>query len=380
MPKRNPYPGVYQLPGGGYRYMVREPQPDGTERQRWYSLNAAGERYASRREAHEARIAHLARIANPTPQWSSESVGAYLEQWFAGRQISDNSRITHRSILRTRILPHLGTIPLRDLTPAHIRAWHATLAPHYSPTSINAAHVLLSTALRAAVDWELVPRNAASRVTPPRVAVNIPDPWLPEQVRAFLLASEGHRHETLYRVLLSTGVRIGEVLSLRWRDVDLHGRQVTITRTITRSIDRGTVFSATPKTPSGRRTIPLTDTTVTLLERHHDRQLFARRMMDDRWQDHDLVFAGRHGNPLSAPPIRSQFERLLETAGLPRVRLHDLRHTAATLMLAQGTPVHVVARILGHADPAITLRMYAHYLPAFGRDAIDSLEHLFVAR
>lgn len=381
MPKRNPYPGVYQLPGGGYRYMVREPQPDGTERQRWYSLNAAGERYSSRREAHEARIAHLARIANPTPQWSSESLGAYLETWQRGRRNwGASSRNHYRSMIRVRILPHLGHIPLRDLTAIDIEAWHVTLdEAGYAATTINATHFVLSAALTDAVEREMLSRNVAQRVTPPRPTTSIPEPWLPDQVRAFLSVSDQHHNAAVWRLLLSTGMRSGELLGMRWRDIDWQGRQVTIQRTITRNERGQRIVGDTTKTSASRRVIPLTDLTLTLLRRHQDRQAFVRRVAGDTWQDDDLVVCSRRGTRLDPGTLPAQLKRIAAAAGVPTIRLHDLRHTAATLMLVRGTPVHVVARILGHSDPATTLKRYSHYVPAYGRDAVDDLERLYAA-
>ena len=232
--------------------MVREPDHAGVERQRWYSLDANGVRFATKKDAHEARIAHLGRIANPDPVYSRESLGAFLRTWHAGRpNLSASSRLTSHSVVERRILPHLGTVSLIELSPAHILTWHADLASDYKPSSINAAHVTLSAALNDAVDWDLLPRNVASRVTPPSQSASISDPWTTEQTHAFLTASDAHPSAAAFRILVSTGIRIGELLGLRWQDVQWSKRELTIARTLTRDANGHFIVGETTKSRSG---------------------------------------------------------------------------------------------------------------------------------
>lgn len=171
-----------------------------------------------------------------------------------------------------------------------------------------------------------------------------------------------------------------------WSQADLVARADVPRGTVSRWVNNVSVpppdycrriVGDTTKTSASRRVIPLTDLTLTLLRRHQDRQAFVRRVAGDTWQDDDLVVCSRRGARPDPGTLPAQLKRIAAEAGVPTIRLHDLRHTAATLMLVRGTPVHVVARILGHSDPSTTLKRYSHYVPAYGRDAVDDLERLY---
>jgi integrase len=195
----------------------------------------------------------------------------------------------------------------------------------------------------------------------------------PEQARALLETAEGDRLEALYVLALSTGMRQGELLGLRWRNVDLDGGSLQVRATLQRTRD-GFTFSE-PKTARSCRQVTLTKQAVEALRGHRSRQVEERLQMGGAWEDNGLVFANEVGRPIEAGNlIRRSFHPLLERAGLPKGRFHDLRHTAATLALGKGVHPKIVAEMLGHSQIAVTLDLYSHVTPTMQRQAADALE------
>jgi integrase len=195
----------------------------------------------------------------------------------------------------------------------------------------------------------------------------------PEQVSVLLAAAQGDRLEALYVVAVTTGMRQGELLALRWSDVDLGVRTVRVRATLMET-KSGFEF-AEPKSARSRRQISLTLTASAARRRHRAGQLKQRMRLGPSWTDHDLVFASEVGGPLDGSNIlRRSFHPLLRRAGLPRVRFHDLRHSAATLMLSRGVPLKIVSEILGHSQISITADTYMHVTPGMQREATAALD------
>ena len=197
----------------------------------------------------------------------------------------------------------------------------------------------------------------------------------PEQSRALLAAISADELEALYVLALTTGMRQGELLALKWRDLDLDGGQLHV-RTTVRKL-RGQFLYAPPKTKRSRRAVALTSMAVEALERHRLRQAEMQSAAGSAWQEHDLVFSDALGCPLEGRYVlRHHFRPLLRRAGLPVIRFHDLRHTTATLLLAQGVHPKVVSEMLGHTTIGITLDIYSHVLPEMQREAAHTLDLL----
>ncbi len=196
-----------------------------------------------------------------------------------------------------------------------------------------------------------------------------------DQARAFVHAAKTDRLEALYVLALTSGMRQGELLALRWRDVDLKTGTILVRATLQKTADGFTY--APPKTKRSRRKITLTSIAIEALSRHHARQSKERLALGSAWQDRDLVFPNTVGDPIQKSNLIYQsFRPLLERAGLPLIRFHDLRHTAATLMLLQGVHPKVVSEMLGHASISITLDLYSHVLPNMQKDATAALDRL----
>ena len=309
------------------------------------------------------------------------SVAAFLREWHVGRrnEIRYSTWLREGQYLERHLLPSLGKLRLSRLEPLDVkRMQEQMLTAGASPTSVHHCHGVLHRALRDAVSWNLVPRNVAALVAPPRMATTEMKTLNATQAQALLAAAEGDRLEALWQLAVTTGMRSGELLGLRWPDLDL-GRGVLHVRSgLVRSAD-GLVL-AEPKTPHSRRTIALGGRDVAALERHRMSQAKERLRAGPIWQELDLVFPDECGRPISQERLqRKELWRLLEDAGLPRMRVHDLRHTAATLMLQAEVNPKVVSERLGHANIAFTLRVYAHVLPDMQRQAAQAIETLLLA-
>jgi integrase len=194
------------------------------------------------------------------------------------------------------------------------------------------------------------------------------------QARAFLAASRSERLHALFVLALATGMRQGELLALRWRDVDVSHKTLKVRASLRYQLGKGFKFEE-PKTKHGRRAIALAPELLPVLQQHRARQDQERTALGPIWRDEDLVFASEVGGPIEATNlIRGSFARVLRTSGVPHVRFHDLRHTCATLLLAQRVNPKVVSELLGHSGVAITLDIYAHVLPDMQQDAVTAIQ------
>jgi integrase len=236
-------------------------------------------------------------------------------------------------------------------------------------------HAALHRALEAALRLGLVVRNVSDRADVPRKRHREMSVLSPEQVHTFFGSIAGNRYEALYILALTTGMRQGELLGLKWSEVDLDDASLQVRASLQKV--RGTFILAEPKTARSRRKVALTALAVEALRRHHANQVAQCLALGPAWQDRDLVFTNRIGNPVDRIDLmRREFLPLLQAAGLPPMRFHDLRHSAATLLLRQGVHPKVVAEMLGHSQISMTLDTYSHVLPDMQRDATVALDRL----
>jgi len=298
------------------------------------------------------------------------SVGEYLAGWLE----SSRPRVRPRTWVRYEQLArvHAGAIaklPLAKLGPQHLdRLYAARLEAGAAPMTVRHLHALLHKAIGQAEKWGLVARNVVTLVAPPRAPHHEMTTLSEEQTRAFLDVTAGERLEALYVLAVTTGMRQGEILALRWRDVDLDHSSAQIQQSIQFLAGSRYVFIP-PKTVKSRRKVELTKTAIVALRRHRARQLEERFAAVGGWEELDLVFANEVGRPTTADRLRWNFQRTLVRAKLPRIRFHDLRHTAATLLLGRGVHPKIVSEMLGHSTTAITLDLYSHVTPTMQREA-----------
>ncbi len=298
----------------------------------------------------------------------SLTVGEYLKRWLANcvrDTVRQRTYEGYAHMVERHISPTLGRVKLKSLTPDHVRGlYRERLDSGLSARTVQYAHTTLNKALKQAVADGLIPRNAAASVKSPRLRRPEAKPLNREQVRKLFNAVSGHRLEALYVVAVTAGLRQGELLGLRWEDVDLERGMLQIRRTLSEARS-GRLFEA-PKSGRGRQ-IRLTQKATTALRAHRKRQLEERKGKAGLWQEQGLVFPSEVGTPLSARNLQRHFKGALKRVGLPgTTRFHDLRHTCATLLLKQGVHVKYVQELLGHADISLTLNVYSHVLPDMG--------------
>jgi integrase len=234
-------------------------------------------------------------------------------------------------------------------------------------------HVVLHKALKAAVADGLIPRNVAAELELPRITREEIDPLTEKQARLFLETGRGDRLEALYVLALNTGMRQGELLALKWDDVDLERGVLRVRRTLTHA-NKAFVLGE-PKTKNSRRTIRLTTHAVDALRAHLSRQFQEIEEMGSLYQPGGLIFATKTGTIINPSNLRNRsFKPLLKRAGLPTIRFHDLRHTCATLLLGRDVNAKVVSEMLGHSSISITLDIYSHLLPDMQEKAANALE------
>jgi len=304
-------------------------------------------------------------------------LGEYLDRWLVD-SVTDTVRPTtferYEQIVRLHVRPALGNLKLKSVTPAHVRGlYREKLEAGLSPRTVQYIHVTLHKALKQAVADGLIPRNATEAVKPPQVRKEEIRPLTAEQVKILFEAVRGDRLEALYILAVHTGLRQGELLGLKWGDVDLEAGTLQVRRTLT-TAKGGPVLSA-PKTKGSRRTVKLSQTALEDLRSHLERQLREIDLAGDLWQENGLIFASQSGEPLDRRFITThRFKPLLRRAGLPQIRFHDLRHTCATLLLTKNVNPKVVSEMLGHATIAITLDTYSHVLPNMQSEAAKAME------
>ncbi|NLE79448.1 MAG: site-specific integrase [Rhodococcus sp.] len=310
-------------------------------------------------------------------------LGDFLDEWLAGQE-SRLRATTHYSynVAVGRLKKHLGRYKLQALTPMQIEKFYAELLDHggrngesLSPKTVRNTHVVLRKALADAERLGLVPRNAAAAARGPSVSRPEMTTWTSDQLRTFAQVAERSRMRHAFTVLATTGMRRGEALGLRWGDIDFDAGQLAIVQTVT-AIE-GKILIGKPKTSGSRRTVYVHDVTVKALRQQRQLQAEERLAAGPAWsQDNDLVFRTPTGDPVNPDWFSRHFDQLVAEADVPRIRLHDLRHTNATLSLKAGVHPKIVSERLGHSSIAITLDMYSHVTPGISRDAAATVESM----
>ncbi|MGB9802640.1 tyrosine-type recombinase/integrase [Desulfofundulus sp.] len=309
------------------------------------------------------------------------TLGEYLDRWLETVEmgVKPSSIRTYRKEVGWWKEGLLGNIPLAKLTPLDVQRAVAVLGTRFAPRTVRGAFAILRAALRQAVKWGLLGKDPTDGVKLPPTYASEMKVWTEEDIVRFLRTARKSHYYPLFVLALSTGMRIGELLGLKWEDVDLETGEVYIKRTlIDRSIIKGVVF-ALPKTRTSSRKVPLDPFTVEILKQHKKKQTEARLKKGPDWTDYGLVFCTNRGLPLYHSNIRAAFKRTVRRAGVPLIRFHDLRHTHATLLLKKSVHPKIVAERLGHSSIKITLDTYSHVLPDTQAEAVSALEKILQA-
>jgi integrase len=305
------------------------------------------------------------------------TVKHFLEYWLSVTETTVRPRTYKRyaEYVRVHALPEIGHRRLAQLRPIHLQDLYAArLKAGASPSTVQHLHAALHRALKMAERWEYVPRNVASRVSPPRVPKFKIRPLTVPEVRRLLTASSGTRFEAAVVLAVVTGMRLGEIFALRWSDIDLGDDAVVHVRGSLQRVD-GRLQVVEPKTAGSVRDVALSELGREALRRHRKQQTKHRMQLGDSWEDNNLVFPNAWGRFMATDYfVRREFKRILDRAGLPHIRFHDLRHTFATLQLGNQQPIKIVSEMMGHSRTAITQDLYTHVSAQMQRKAADALD------
>ena len=325
------------------------------------------------------------------------TIAQFLDQWMAESaqpRLRPKTYGSYQQVIRLHITPYLGHHPIQKLTPQHVQAWTNELSRSgwkrkrtqaddaaqrpeqrgVSPRTIHYARAILRAALQQALRWGIVQRNVATLITPPRMVKREIRPLEPQQARDLIAAAQSHRLGVLVTTACALGLRQGEALGLKWADVDLNGGLLHVRHALQRI--GGTWTLVEPKSARSRRAIALPRIVTAALKAHRTTQLEERLAAGQDWENYDFVFCTKTGLPLDPSNAKRVFRMLLKAANVPIIRFHDLRHTAATLLIAQGVNPRDVAEILGHSSVSLTMNTYAHALDSRKHDAARRMDDI----
>lgn len=374
------FTGVYRAENGSWYCKVtlgRDPLTGKRVQVTKRGFPTAADAAAARRTLLEEAEAGSQPVTAGRSLTVDELLDLYLDGIDADGQLAAKTRYDYRLNADAYVRPRIGQVKLRDLSPELILAWQRDLLAGVGtkrgkplfPNTVRLARASLAGAVKLAVKNRLLPSNPLTEVERPKPKRSIPKHWAPAQARAFLQSQDGDRLYPLWAFLLSCGLRIGELVWLRWDNVDLAKRQARIVEFAT-TLGYELVESE-GKSVTSRRTIDLDDGLVAVLRRQREQQRFEARRAGYQATDH--VFTKPRGGSYHPQDLSKTLAELSVDAGLPRLTAHGLRHTSATLMLEQGVAPKVAAERLGHADPMLFLSLYSHVTPTMQREAADTL-------
>jgi len=345
----------------------------GKKKQQWVSVKG------SKKEA-EKRLADLLHQLDTGTfmKPSKTTLGEFLERWLVDYRpnLSPRGFERYEGIIRGHLIPGLGSITLTQLRPEHLQK-HYTAKQNdgLSARTVRYHHAVLHVALKTAVQWGLLPRNPADAVSPPHARRTEMQTWNEDDITHFLEVAKDSRYYTLFYTALFTGMRRSELLGLKWGDVDFMLSQIYVSRGLHHLKDGSYIFTE-PKSVKSRRTIALPPSATLLLKEHHEKQKLERVMLGMSLTDGDLVFSHLEGKPLRPNTITRAWEVLAAHTGVKVIRLHDARHTHASIMLKQGIHPKIVQERLGHASIQMTLDTYSHVAPGLQEAAANRFDEL----
>lgn len=353
----------------------------------------------------KTRSEALAKAEQELAQWErgldrnggDKTIAEFLSEFLAYYKqdggIAPSTYQDYRYHIDAHIIPQLGKVVLRDLDPRKVDAFTRALSEKgLAARTSQYSYSVLRRALQFAVDWKYIPANPASsrmraakrRQTKELSRIRF---LTPDDARAFLNAVRGDRFEALYVLAITTGMRQGELLGLQWPDLDLDAGKLTIFRSLHRTKRRRDPDDDSPwfqlrhpKTAGSRRTLEIPQVTVDALRAHAVRQRQQRLMADTSWKEQKLIFTTRVGTPVDTTNVLHDFQKILASAGLPKMRFYDLRHTHASLLIAEGVHPKKIAERLGHASIKLTMDLYGHLFEGSDQESAERMQKIFGVR
>ena len=320
----------------------------------------------------------------------AEFLSEFLSYYKSDGGVAPSTYQDYRYHIESHIVPILGKVALKDLDPRRVDEFTRALnAKGLSPRTWQYSYSVLRRALQFAVDWKYIPANPASsrmRAAKRRQVHELSRIRFlpPDEARAFLQAVRGDRYEALYVLAITTGMRQGEMLGLQWPDVNLDAGKLTICRSLHRTKRRRDKDDPAPwfelrhpKTAGSRRTLDIPPVTVDALRDHQLKQRERRLLADTSWKEQKLIFTTRFGTPVDTTNVLHRFQSILQRAGIARMRFYDLRHTHASLLIAEGVHPKKIAERLGHASIKLTMDLYGHLFEGSDQESADRMQRLF---
>ncbi|MED1089749.1 site-specific integrase [Bacillus paramycoides] len=343
------------------------PDPEtGKRRQKWFSG------YKTKKEAQADVAKKITELNEGTfVEPSKVTLKEYLIHWLEIKSMSvENSTYTsYKGYINNHIIPSIGMIALHKLNVIHIqKCYKFAMEKGIANNSILLMHRILKNSLNLAVKQNVISRNPAIHVEMPRKEKTSIQTWTEEEVKKFLLHSQESRYHIGCILAITTGMRLGEVLGLRWQDVDFNNHTITINQTS----GHDDKIKKTAKTNSSKRTIPVPIETIDSLKKHKITINKEKLRFGSAYQDFDLINCDMSGKVLRRSTFRCNFDKLIRNAGVKKIKFHDLRHTHATLLLKQGVNPKIISERLGHTDISITLSVYSHVLPNMQEEAVKN--------
>jgi integrase len=348
-------------------------KPDGTRNQKTKSG------FKTRKEAEQACAELIAQITKGTyVEPSKKVVKELMENWLE-LIVKPSVRIStfenYSKAVYKRILPHFGSMKVKDIHVDHIQGFYLSLLNEgLSPEYVTYMHSLLKSFFKYQTKIENVPKNVMDLVTPPRIRRKEQKTWTIEEAKRFLdvAKNESNTYYIVYLLALYTGLRRGELLALRWKDVDFEQGKLSVCQTLYYSKKVFQFFE--PKTTRSNRLVSIPEYVIKELLRHKTVQEQHKKMMGQAYQDFDLVAANELGYPIHPRSLTGHFNRMIMKAGVPKIRFHDTRHTHATILLKLGEHIKIVSERLGHSNSAMTMNVYSHVTPDMQKQAARKFE------
>lgn len=336
--------------------------------------------WATKKEAEKVLRSRIAELeATFERKTDSSSMSVYLRHWldsYCTLRLAPNTVRGYKVNVEKHIIPYIGTIPLNKLQPKDLQALYDKLrAAGLSGTSARYVHNNLRKALGQAVKAQLIPRNPADLVDPPKVDRYEAQTLAPEQAQKLIAACVGTEIHLPVLLALTLGLRRGEALGLQWSDVDLASKTVTVRHSAT--FAKGGLTLGSTKTKNSRRTLMIPEVLQEALEATLEKQAHEAKQFGPGYNPYNLVCCRLDGSPLTSGVLHHQYHALLEKLGLPSIRFHDLRHTNATLMLRNAVPAKIVSVMLGHSSIGITMDTYSHVMTEMQSGAVGVMDSLF---
>jgi len=356
----------------------RDPET-GQRKQKWFSG------FKTKKEAERAMAEKIAEInrgeyIEPARLPFRRLLKDWLEHHVKHRT-SPKTFETYCYLVEFHIIPRIGEVNLDKLAPIHLQKLYSDLITSdrkngkgkLSSTTVHHIHRICHSALKWATLMKMIPQNIAENLTPPKRNKQEIKTWSEEEVTRFLSSAQDDRLFALFFLAISTGLRRGELLGLKWGDVDFDRGILVVRRTVQRTVN-GLIVKEQPKTDNSRRLVNISPATVDVLRQHQKRQ--AEEMLKFGLRDIEFIFTNTVGNLMEPRKVNHIFDRIIGKAGIPKIRFHDLRHTHATMLLKQGIHPKIVSERLGHSSIGITLDIYSHVIPSMQREAAVAIDQV----